>query len=168
MPMKRENYPVDWEAISLRIRKERALDRCECTGQCDLHDARCDAINTQPHPVTGSKVVLTVAHLDQDTWHNEDDNLCAMCQRCHLVYDRGYYKKQRLAWVKTLTNTDLNVLLASIDSYSIDVIGNHFDAQAKAIWGDDYMESLDKIRTVLQDEWDDRNEPPLEDILDIG
>ena len=165
--MKRENYPADWERLSYRIRKVRALDRCECTGVCGLHDGRCDANNAEPHPVTGSKVVLTVAHLDQDTWNNEDDNLCAMCQRCHLVYDRNYYKNQRLAWVKTLEDTDLHVLLSAIDSYSTDVIGNYFGAQAKGIWGEDYMESLDIIRTVLQDEWDLRTQPPQQYLIDL-
>ena len=33
------------------------------------------------------KVVLTVAHLDHDTTHNTDDNLKALCQRCHNRYD---------------------------------------------------------------------------------
>ena len=33
------------------------------------------------------KVVLTVAHLDHDTTNNTDDNLKALCQRCHNRYD---------------------------------------------------------------------------------
>ena len=38
-------------------------------------------------PVTDSRVVLTVAHLDHDTGNNDPGNLRAMCQRCHLTYD---------------------------------------------------------------------------------
>jgi len=157
MPMKRENYPDNWEEISLRIRKERALDRCECTGQCGLHEGRCDAQNKEPHPGTGSTVVLTVAHLDQNTNNNDESNLCAMCQRCHLTYDRKY-KKDRREWISALDTVDLDVLLAAIDSYSTDVIGNYFGARAKAIWGDDYMSSLDEIKRTLEEEWGKRND----------
>ena len=160
MPMKRENYPENWEFISERIRKERAGDRCECTGRCGLHKDRCDAYNGKPHPVTKSKVVLTVAHLDQNTFKNVPENLAAMCQRCHLVYDRNYYRDKRLAWAKTLDDTDLEVLMAAIDSYSIETIGSMFTAQAVAAFGEDYIKSLDEISIVLQEEWEGRHEPP--------
>ena len=91
MPIRPENrarYPKDWKAISLRIRNERAESRCECLGECGQdHDGRCDAINYEPHPQTGSKVILTVAHLDHVPENCDDDNLKAMCQRCHNRYD---------------------------------------------------------------------------------
>ena len=160
MPIDKSKYPADWDLISLRIRKDRASDRCECTGECGLHESHCDAMNAEPHPVTGSKVVLTVAHLDQDTYNNLDSNLLAMCQRCHLTYDRHYYKRQRLVWAKTIDNTTLSILLSAIDNYAVDVIGQMFGSKARAIWGEDYIECLDEIRTVLQDEWERRNSPP--------
>ena len=89
MPIKRELYPWNWDAISLDIRINRAGNRCEW----------CGAPNGYPHPVTGSKVVLTVAHLgiekpDGTPGDKEDKldcrpaNLAALCQRCHLNYDR--------------------------------------------------------------------------------
>lgn len=56
----------------------------------------CPAVNGQPHPVTGSKVVLTVAHIDHDTTNNRFHNLAALCQRCHLNHDRhqhAFYRK---------------------------------------------------------------------------
>lgn len=34
------------------------------------------------------KVVLTIAHLDQDRTNNNPKNLMALCQRCHLMFDR--------------------------------------------------------------------------------
>ena len=85
----RSRYPANWKQISHRIRFERAGNRCEW----------CGAINYRPHPVTGSKVVLTVAHLgvakDDGTPGDKHDkadcrdvNLAALCQRCHLNYDR--------------------------------------------------------------------------------
>ena len=79
MPIRPENkarYPKDWPAISKRIR-ERAGGKCEW----------CPAENGKPHPVTGSRVVLTVAHLDHTPENIADENLKALCQRCHNRYD---------------------------------------------------------------------------------
>lgn len=98
MPVDKKRYPPDWDLISLRIRK-RSGGRCECVGECgslDCHakkSKRCTARNYKPHPLTRSKVILTVAHLGKDTGdkHNKmdcrDENLKAMCQRCHLLFD---------------------------------------------------------------------------------
>jgi len=87
MPFDRSRYPADWEAISHHIRFTRAGGRCE--GSPVYPD--CRATHGQPHPVTGSRVVLTVAHLDHDTTNNAPSNLRAMCQRCHLTYDAKYH-----------------------------------------------------------------------------
>ena len=86
MPIRDENrqrYPRDWHAISKRIR-ERAGGRCEFR---DFAGRRCEAVNGQPHPISGSRVVLTVAHLDHTPENCADDNLLAACQRCHNRYD---------------------------------------------------------------------------------
>lgn len=93
MPIRPENrarYPRDWKTISLRIR-ERAGNRCE--GSPDFPD--CRAENGQPHPDTGSRVVLTVAHLDHQPENCDPANLKAMCQRCHLHYDRDHHAQAR-------------------------------------------------------------------------
>lgn len=92
MPVDPSRYPENWKQISLRIR-DRAGWRCECTGECGTHHERCDAKNGEYHPLTGSFVVLTVAHLGMDTGDKHDkmdvrdENLKAMCQRCHLLFD---------------------------------------------------------------------------------
>ena len=77
MPMDRSKYPDNWEEISHYVRFVRAKGRCEV----------CGAEHGKPHPITGSKVVLTTAHLNHDTTDNRLNNLKAMCQRCHLRYD---------------------------------------------------------------------------------
>jgi hypothetical protein len=93
MPMDARRYPSNWIDISRYIRFERAGGKCECTGECGLHTERCNAEHGQPHPVTGSKVILTTAHLGTDTNDKHDkldvrpENLKAMCQRCHLIFD---------------------------------------------------------------------------------
>lgn len=37
--------------------------------------------------------VLTVAHLDHDISNNDLSNLKALCQKCHLDYDKEHHKK---------------------------------------------------------------------------
>lgn len=96
--MDRDEYPDDWDEISERIRHGRAEDRCECEGECgDVHpEGRCRATNGDPHPLTGSTVILTVAHYpDRDKENVADDNLKAMCQRCHLRLDLGQHIRNR-------------------------------------------------------------------------
>lgn len=91
-PADRARYPRDWRQISDSIRFGRAAGRCECTGQCGTgHPGRCDARHGETHPVTGSAVVLTTAHLDHAPENCDPGNLAAMCQRCHLAYDAGQH-----------------------------------------------------------------------------
>lgn len=100
-PEERARYPKDWKVISLEVR-ERAGWACE--GSPGFYPD-CRATNAEPHPVTGSLVVLTVAHLDHTPENNGEPgarpNLMAMCQRCHLTYDAAHHavnsRKRRMA-----------------------------------------------------------------------
>jgi len=93
-PENRSRYPKDWPAISRSIRFGRAAGRCECTGQCgDTHGGRCPALHGKAHPLTGSHVILTVAHLDHTPENCDPANLLAACQRCHLRYDRDHHRE---------------------------------------------------------------------------
>lgn len=94
MPVDRSRYPDNWEEISYRIRFVRAGGKCE--GSPAYPD--CQAEHGKPHPATGSTVVLTTAHLGADKpdgtpgdKHDKmdcrEENLKAMCQRCHLIFD---------------------------------------------------------------------------------
>jgi 5-methylcytosine-specific restriction endonuclease McrA len=77
MPIRPENkdrYPKDWKQISLRIR-QRAGNKCEDCG-VDNYSIR-----------DGSKIILTVAHLDHTPENCSNENLRAWCQRCHNRYD---------------------------------------------------------------------------------
>lgn len=87
-PSQLERYPDDWDEISLRVRTEAGW-RCE--GSPAYPD--CRARNGEPHPVTGSRVVLTVAHLDHQPENNQRSNLRAWCQRCHLTYDAQHHAR---------------------------------------------------------------------------
>ncbi|WP_159479790.1 hypothetical protein [Chryseobacterium sp. 18068] len=41
------------------------------------------------------KVVLTIAHLDHNTTNNDDANLRAYCQKCHINHDKDFHLKNR-------------------------------------------------------------------------
>jgi hypothetical protein len=116
-PERKNFYPPDWNQISARIRFVRANYMCECTGECgkdhtdmETDDAfsgwlrnenaepvkgRCTAIHAKPHPETGSKVILTTAHLNHREEECNDENLKAMCNGCHLRYDAEHHAQTR-------------------------------------------------------------------------
>ncbi len=105
MPIDKSQYPEDWPAFSLSIRKERAADRCECNGECGLdHGGRCPAINGQHKFVFSrirfSTVWLTVAHMWKHGCTCEKRcaipaHVKALCQACHLRYDQPQHKRTR-------------------------------------------------------------------------
>lgn len=99
MPIRPENrarYPKDWPAIS-KAAKEAAEWRCACRGECGrgTHTGRCPNRHGQPAYGTGSKVVLTTAHLDHTPENCDPANLVPMCQGCHLHYDREHHQQTR-------------------------------------------------------------------------
>ncbi|MFF8412881.1 hypothetical protein [Streptomyces omiyaensis] len=100
MPIRPENrrrYPADWPEISASIRFGRADSRCECLGECGrgTHDGRCPNVHSMPAYDTGSEVVLTVAHLDHTPENCDPANLRAMCNGCHLHYDKDHHRQTR-------------------------------------------------------------------------
>lgn len=120
MPIKPENkarYPKEWKAIRARILK-RAGDCCEwchvpnkariTRGTGEDAETYMDAnanvwcANTGEHlgqthmssyECNGRwiNIVLTIAHLDHTPENCDDDNLRALCQRCHLKHDREHH-----------------------------------------------------------------------------
>jgi len=89
VPIRPENkmrYPKDWKTRSRFIRFFRAKNHCEW----------CGAENYKPHPITGSKVVLTCAHVyDHRPEASNLLNLAALCQRCHNRHDAGLRRSER-------------------------------------------------------------------------
>lgn len=96
-PSERARYPKDWKAISARIR-ERSGGQCECLGECGVRHRyqgaeRCPEFNGLPAAEFKGKVVFTTAHLNHTPEDNRPENLKAMCQRCHLLYDLPHHQK---------------------------------------------------------------------------
>ena len=103
MPIKPENrarYPANWKQIVAQIR-ERSGNRCEGTPMFP----ECRAANGEPHPETGSKVVLTTAHLDHVPENCDLSNLRHLCQRCHLTYDAQHHAQTAYATRRARANT---------------------------------------------------------------
>ncbi len=76
--------PVDWSKYSKNWKTEiRPAILLRAKNHCEF----CHAKNYAPHPVTGSRVILTIAHLNHDTYDNNFENLKALYQKCHLTYD---------------------------------------------------------------------------------
>lgn len=123
MPIDLKRYHPKWSLISRLVRYRRAGNKCEWCGapngqvvargkgasagtymlmdgqvfnNCNgapLGMARGSDYNTRNFV----KIILTVAHLDQDPGHNRFHNLAALCQRCHLNHDRrdNYFRRFR-------------------------------------------------------------------------
>ena len=103
MPIDYDDYPANWKTYIRPEILKRAENKCE--GSPAYPD--CRAANKEKHPVTGSKVILTIAHLDHIKSHNdgmdeggpvlpkEESNLRAWCQRCHLTYDAPHKAAKR-------------------------------------------------------------------------
>lgn len=109
MPIRPENrgrYPANWPEVRAGI-LERAmvstcagrLPECECEGECGrgTHVGRCPNVNGWRAYGSESVVVLTIAHLDHTPEHNDPANLRAMCQGCHLHYDREHHAETAAA-----------------------------------------------------------------------
>jgi hypothetical protein len=94
-PENRDRYGDDWAEFSASIRFKRAGGRCECEGECGrgTHDGRCPNVHGGAAYGTGSKVILTVAHLCHTPECRE--HVKAMCPGCHLHYDRDHHAQTR-------------------------------------------------------------------------
>lgn len=116
MPIDYSLYHPKWSLISRLVRKRRAKNRCEW---CHTRNGlvvrkvdrkppgneewasfkdllRRDYSRPQAMRIMGwTKVVLTVAHIDQDRNNNRFSNLAALCQKCHLNHDRVRHMENR-------------------------------------------------------------------------
>lgn len=112
MTFKRSNYPANWPEIRTRILRRagggdadpRVGAKCEWCNVFNYAIRRGDKIDTpgfasyreasawkEPGEVV---VVLTIAHIsDPEPANCADDNLAALCQRCHLRHDVDHHRR---------------------------------------------------------------------------
>jgi hypothetical protein len=86
MPYDRSRYPPDWD-------HRRAADLARVSYRCQgtPRYPECRAVHGEPHPVTGSRVVLTRGHLNHDASDDRPENIRVWCQRCHLTFDAAHH-----------------------------------------------------------------------------
>lgn len=84
MPMRRELYPSNWDAIAREV-KDAADWRCfTCGKQC-----------RRPGEVFDThRRTLTCAHLNHKPSDMRRQNLRALCAPCHLRYDNATRRRQ--------------------------------------------------------------------------
>lgn len=124
-PENRDRYPADWLEIRVRIldRANHCCERCRVPnhalggrtpdgqfhralplGEKNLciewpapgEDAFC-AVPAGTERLRIIRIVLTIAHLDHQPENCADDNLQALCQRCHLAHDREHHARNSYA-----------------------------------------------------------------------
>lgn len=120
MPIRKELrplYPAEWPSLSRTIRFERAGGRCERCGRSQRSRIRQlgDGVGTTPSTTIGGttggtgapwpdivdyttvgvkQIILAAAHLDHDPTNSSEENLKALCQRCHLAHDRPHHRRR--------------------------------------------------------------------------
>ena len=122
MPIDYKKYHPDWKTKIRPDILDRAKHCCEicnvpnylCIIRGEWHGEKCyqtdngvifresDSKNIgedyvgEVHPTNKFiKIVLTVSHLDHDIDNNDYSNLKAMCQKCHLNYDKEHHRETR-------------------------------------------------------------------------
>lgn len=112
MPMDYSKYPKNWREISTFIRFERAAGKCEGCGiphgayreregdRFATWDSLQEVDDVEFDLDDAVLIMLTTAHLGinrpdgspgdrSDTMDCRPENLKALCQRCHLAFDRS-------------------------------------------------------------------------------
>jgi hypothetical protein len=86
-PCDASGYGATWPAWN-PLSYAEAKEYCEAYNCCGARDDRDN------HWFV---VVLTIAHLDHDTTNNDESNLKALCQKCHLQYDAKFHAENAKA-----------------------------------------------------------------------
>ena len=106
MPIDYSKYPTNWKTEIRPAILKRAGDKCEFCGVENKafgyrdNDGKFHYLSSDPDLALEQidkcfTIVLTVAHLNHDINDNRPENLKALCQKCHLDYDREHHKQTR-------------------------------------------------------------------------
>lgn len=127
MPIDYKKYPKNWKAEIRPAALLRAENKCEFCKVSNsaiilrgywqgeevyqncydgyIYDAKTgeflkDSFQDIDPDCKRIKVVLTIAHLNHDITDNRQENLKALCQKCHLTYDKEHHKQSRAKTLK--------------------------------------------------------------------
>ena len=92
MPCDYSKYPANWKTeirprILERSKGEDGIEKCEWCGVRNRQVLQ----RVESKRIREVLVILTIAHLNHDTTDNRDENLAALCQKCHLTYDANFH-----------------------------------------------------------------------------
>lgn len=110
MPIKPENkhrYPANWKEIraAILLRANNCCEKCGVENYSIIwrddfgnwHYAP-EGYQSDAMALDGTKfvkIILTIAHLDHQPENNDERNLSALCQKCHLNYDKNHHRESR-------------------------------------------------------------------------
>ena len=77
------------------VRGNRFWDQFEYADSYQQAREACDELNMLNPEQKNIVIVLTTAHLDHDPTNNDEHNLAALCQRCHLRHDTKQHAASR-------------------------------------------------------------------------
>lgn len=112
MPINYKDYPANWKTEIRPAILARDENKCMF---CGVENSRLihrygpliyqwkywpEGMESEAWTLDGlkaTKIVLTIAHLDQDKTNNDYDNLAALCQKCHLGHDLKHHMENARA-----------------------------------------------------------------------
>lgn len=106
MPMQRDLYPEDWEAIAHMVKEESQWHCEQCSKPCIRPDESFDrykermirmgVVLMKPlKTLKPASFTLSVAHLDHNPANCDRTNLKALCTPCHCRYDLSQMPRKR-------------------------------------------------------------------------
>jgi len=87
MPMKRAEYPADWDDIANDLKTDSDWCCEGCGKQCYRPGERHE----------DTRKTLTTAHINHTPADCRRENLIALCSVCHLAYDAPMKQFRRIA-----------------------------------------------------------------------
>jgi len=127
MPIDYKQYPANWKTEirpAILKRAENCCEMCNIQNGITILRGKYNGIDVYQEPDYGKifradnseyyasdyvgevcqsekdkfiTIVLTIAHLDHDINNNDYLNLKALCQKCHLNYDKEHHSKNSRA-----------------------------------------------------------------------
>jgi len=68
-------------------------------------------------------------------------------------------ERYRYSWINDLEEPDFIALLNAVEHFRTDVDGKGFNSKGAIIWGEEVMDSIETMYSLLMSEWERKNAP---------